>query len=250
MSDGDLVQIPWSSPDPDHRSLGRHIRHDPRNRAHRASSVRAEPTGDVRHRNYGRKLYQDGVGACTAFAAGHFINCSPTRQRRRPKPNASNADCFHWYGIATTKDPWPGSYPPDDTGSSGQAACEALVSTGNAAGYEWAFGYDEGLATLPQAPWMQGTWWTIDMFYPTKTGRVTPTGSDAGGHEYLWIGSEEYGRRLTGGSRRRRSWFLNSWQESPRNTWGRDGYFWLDEDDHRSLLARQGDLVRPVLTAA
>lgn len=246
MSDGLVQHIPWETPDPEHMSLGRSIRHDPASRGF--ALPRGTVTGDIRHRNYGRKLYQDGIGACTCFTAAHAVNSSPLRQLRKPAKTLTATNAFELYRFASANDPWPGAWEPDDTGSSGLAACKALINAGYATGYQWAFGYDHGLASLPDGPLMQGTWWTEDMFTPDSTGRVRPTGRDSGGHEYLWIGSEEYGRRPTGGSRRRRSWFLNSWQESSRRQWGENGYFWMDEDDHRALLERDGDLVRPTIT--
>lgn len=238
MSDGVVQQIPWVTPDPEAMNLGRSIRHDPRNRAFPIPTAGAVPTSDVRHRNYGRKLYQDGIGACTCFAASHAVNFAPFRSARRPARTLNAADAFALYRIASARDPWPGSWEPDDTGSSGQAACQALIEKGYATGYEWAFGFDHGLSVIAEGPLMQGTWWTVDMFRPDASGLVHPTGSDAGGHEYLWVGVDVSARE---------SWFLNSWQESAAKPWGRNGYFKMSWDDHRALLARGGDLVRPTL---
>lgn len=232
-----LEYLPWEAPEG--VSLGRHIRHDERNRGF-ALPRAAAPDVDVRHRNWGRKLYQDGIGSCTCHTAAHAVNTMPLRAQRRPAKTLTNADAFALYRIATARDPWPGTWEPDDTGSSGQAACIALVGTGRATGYRWAFGYEHGRTQIAEAPLMQGTWWYTGMFDPSPSGQVRPTGARAGGHEYLWVGTE-----VRNGERR--NWFLNSWHRR-EHPWGKGGYFWMTEADHRSLVDdQQGDLVRPVI---
>jgi hypothetical protein len=102
--------------------------------------------------------------------------------------------------------------------------------------YEHAFGFQHGLRVIQQRPLMQGTYWPEGMFYPDPTGRVRPTGRDAGGHEYLWVGTE-LRSKLTRADNR--SWFVNSWGWE----FGVNGYFYLTWDDHEALLARDGDLI-------
>lgn len=240
MSDGQVEYIPFE----DHR-LGRHIRHDERNRNYPVRLVAAaEPTEDISWRLWGRHLYQDSIGACTCFAAGHFVNSNPFRTQVRPKKLFIDSKCFDAYRIATRKDPFQGEWEPTDTGSSGQAACEALIELGYASAYEWAFGFQQGLLAIARGPIMQGTWWTNDMFHPDKDGRAHPTGGDAGGHEYLWRGIE-IRSKLT--RSQNRSWFRNSWSKPGQPHWGKGGDFYLTWEDHEALLARDGDLVRPVI---
>ena len=251
MSDGQVEFLPFAD-----GRLGRHVRHDPRNREH--PSRRAIPRGealtvDVRHRNYSRfKLCQFRVGACTGFTGAQALNTGPNRERRRKlgKGLTTNTDALAYYSGATARDPWQGTYPPIDTGSSGQAVAEELVARGEADAYVWAFGYDHGLASLPLRALMQGTWWTEGMFEPEPDGRVRPTGDDAGGHEYLWVGFE---KRSKLSPSKDRSWFLNSWEDEPSgNYWGvtprgvpgpGGGYFYMERDDHEYLLERDGDLI-------
>ncbi|MGH3784259.1 MAG: hypothetical protein ACRDRO_27470 [Pseudonocardiaceae bacterium] len=54
------------------------------------------------------------------------------------------------YSDATRVDPYPGSYPPSDTGSSGLAICKILASRGTIRGYQGARSAD-GFLTLLQA---------------------------------------------------------------------------------------------------
>lgn len=251
MSDGQVEFIPFEDP-----RLGRHIRHDERSREFPAPRRMKRPT-DIRHRNHSRyKLFQSDIGACTGFTGAQALNTDPYRLARRLKklPLTTNEHGFEFYGGATHRDPWPGVWPPNDTGSSGLAVAQEMQARGEIVGYHWAFGYDHGLAALPEGPLMQGTWWTEDMFDPDSDGRVRPTGRDVGGHEYLWVGVEVVSRLAPS---KNRSWFLNSWEDERNGRYwgvtasGNDGpgggYFYLEQDDHRALLERDGDLIQLVV---
>jgi hypothetical protein len=237
VSDGDVERIPWADDLP--HPLGRHVRHDPRSRAFAVPRATA-PTVDVRHRRFGEKLNQGSVGACTCFAAVHTLNTNPVRRGISPRPTMRGDRAIALYGRATALDPFPGTYPPDDTGSSGLAACEAMIEAGLISRYEWAFGFDHGLDSIERGPFMQGTWWTADMFHPDADGRVHPSGSDAGGHEYEWVGIEIRSKREPS---KNRAWYMNSWGGS----WGKAGYFYMTFADAAALLARSGDLIRPIV---
>src|SRR4249920_3889461 len=68
----------------------------------------------VQHHHYGPILNQ-WVGSCTGHSAAQNLNCKPLHKRRQAY--ASESTAMDIYRLATTLDPWPGSYPPDDTGS-------------------------------------------------------------------------------------------------------------------------------------
>jgi hypothetical protein len=201
----------------------------------------AAPTVDVKHRNWGVRLNQGNVGACTGFTGAHALNHSPLRQAIRPGLTQRAMQALAFYSRASQLDPWPGSYPPNDTGSSGLAVCKAMQELAHISGYQWAFGFTHGLSQIAQGPLMQGTEWTYSMMVPDRDGRCHPTGDLAGGHEYLWVGVDVAARR---------SWFLNSWGlgwGGAALVAGRRGHFYLTWDDHAALLARDGDLVRPLV---
>jgi hypothetical protein len=238
MSDGQVEYLQFEDP-----RLGRHIRHDPRSRAFAARGTGSAPVDDVRHRRFGPKLWQRNVGACTCFAGAHAVNTMPVRARRRPKRTLRDADAFRLYSAATRLDPFAGEYPPNDTGSSGLAACLAMRDEGIITGFEHAFGHAHGLEVISLFALMQGTWWTHDMFHPDADGRVHPTGGDAGGHEYLWTGVEIVSRTQPS---KNRDWYFNSWND-PDDEWGLRGYFYMTWGDAEPLLARAGDLIRPVI---
>lgn len=237
MSDGDVERIPWDPEAP--HPLGRHLRHDPRSRAFAVPRA-AAPVVDVRHRRYGPKLNQGSVGACTCFAAAHTVNTNPVRRGLAGRSTARGVDAMRWYERATALDVFAGQFPPDDTGSSGLAACQALVEAGVISRYEWAFGFEHGLDSIAAGPFMQGTWWTEAMFRPDADGRVHPTGADAGGHEYEWVGVEV---RSKLNPSKNRAWYMNSWGAG----WGEAGYFYMTFDDAAALVGRDGDLIRPIV---
>jgi hypothetical protein len=178
------------------------------------------------------RLDQGHLGSCTGNAMAQWLNSKPAH---RPRTRyLDQADAVRFYSYATSIDPWPGTYPPDDTGSSGIAVCKAAQREGLIAAYTWAFGLEHTLASLTLTPVMLGTVWKNDMFWPDAEGFVKATGSDVGGHEYLLFGIN---------LRNRYVWALNSWS----NLWGLKGRFKLSFETLKTLLDDGGDAVIPVL---
>src|SRR5215217_2553759 len=103
----------------------------------------------VRHDHYGPILNQ-WVGSCTGHSAAQNLNCRPLHKARAPYK--TEAQAMDIYELATTLDPWPGAYPPNDTGSSVLAAAKAAQQLLFISSYRWAFGYDQMLAALMLQP--------------------------------------------------------------------------------------------------
>jgi hypothetical protein len=134
-----------------------------------------------------------------------------------------------WYGDVTATDPYPGQYPPDDTGSDGLSMAKVLLSKGLISGYQHTFSLEAALKALTVTPWITGVNWFQDMFTPDPDGRVHPTGALAGGHEFV---ADEID------AEHERVWFTNSWGAG----WGAAGRFYLTFADFGRLLGQQGDV--------
>lgn len=207
--------------------LGRKVNHDPRSLAfHAAASTDHRP---VTHRHYGPILDQGNTSSCTGNAMAQALNTAPLRHRG---PYLTEQDALKLYAEATVLDPYPGTYPPDDTGSDGLSVCKAAQRQGWISSYTHAFGLDHALGALQLGPVLVGTTWHNDMFTPDSKGFVRPSGDVAGGHEYLLIGDNAKGK-LT---------FINSWGSG----WGRRGRFYMSYADFDTLLKDNGDVTAPV----
>jgi hypothetical protein len=133
------------------------------------------------------------------------------------------------YGAATALDAYPGTYPPDDTGSDGLSVAKVLQHAGWISGYEHAFSLADGLQALMSRPVIVGVNWFSEMFSPDVNGVVHPTGDLAGGHEFVWD-EHDADRGLEG--------FTNSWGPG----WGVGGRFYVATREWASLLAQDGDV--------
>lgn len=164
--------------------LGRQLVHDRRSRGFLAP--RSGSREYVRHRIYDPYPNPEQViGNCTGCSECQQMNAVGNRVSgvvlKMPK-----ADKI--YARATELDPFEGTYPPTDTGSSGLAAVKASVEFGLARGYDWCFGLEHVLDTLQIRPVSVGAWWHRDMFNRDPTTlMVTATGGYAGGHQWTLV---------------------------------------------------------------
>jgi hypothetical protein len=218
--------------------LGRKKEHDPRSRNFRVMQLsRNETPNVVFWEHFGVVLNQKNLGACTGFAGTHCLMTAPFRKRER---TLYSFFAKNLYSQATELDQWEGTWPPDDTGSSGLAVMKAMQARGYIKQYIWGFGIDDLDQGLANGPMMVGTDWHESMFDPDQNGLVTVSGSAVGGHEYLCLGREnDYYH------------FLNSWSRY----WGvpskaahtSGGSFWMQRGDFARLLENGGDCVQPVI---
>lgn len=203
--------------------LGRRVHHDPRSLAFRAAT--SEVHRPVLHRVYGAVLDQGNVGSCVGNAAAHALNSRGLHHV--PSPVMKEADALAIYAAATAADPWPGTWPPNDTGTDANSAAKALRDQGRIAGWTHCFGLDHVLAALQLSPVMLGINWYEAMFEPDAHGFVHPDGAIAGGHETLIRGDSAKGYVRV----------RNSWGAA----WGIHGDYLLTYDDLAALLADAGD---------
>lgn len=207
--------------------LGRRIEHDPRSRNFPARApAKLHP---VAWRRFGPVLDQGTLGSCTGNAMAHALNTLPIRKQGTRL--LTEADAISIYTDATILDGFPGTYPPEDTGSSGLAVAKVARNRGLIESYTHAFNPDQARGALQFGPVLFGTWWHESMFTPDEQGYVHPDGRKAGGHEVLIIGDDMH--KLT---------IQNSWGKN----WARGGRFHLSYQDFADLMLDDGDITVPV----
>ena len=231
------------------RALGRLVEHDPRSLqfAHGVLPKTAIKSVDWTRR---APIFDQGqLGSCTGNAAAGLVGTDfagrtgQTTVVLADDPNASwpvdENFAVRVYELATQLDNIKGTYPPDDTGSSGLGAAKALKKLGLAASYKHAFSIDALKAALQSGPVMVGTVWLESMFNTDAGGYVVVDRKSqvAGGHEYV----------ISAYDAQRLAFRLdNSWGDS----WGIRGSAWYTQSDLQWLLSQQGDVTVPVWATA
>jgi hypothetical protein len=210
--------------------LGRSINHDSESRRY-AYPARTQTLVTVRHRRWIDVLDQGDLGSCTGNAGIGCLGTDPFYKTLPASPTFSEDElgARGLYSAASQADPYPGEWPPDDTGSDGLTIAKVLAAAGMIAGYRHAFSLDAALAALQEQPVITGVNWHEGMYQPDPTGLVHPTGPVAGGHEFV-ADAYDADRGLVG--------FTNSWGTS----WGLEGRFYLQAEDWGTLLGEQGDV--------
>jgi hypothetical protein len=237
--------------------LGRHVNHDPRSLAYAHGVL---PRSAVKSVSWQRRtpiLDQGQLGSCTGNAATGLLgtdNAAGTGQTS-VTISAAGAAVSHGhftagthaldetfavalYSLATDIDPYPGEYPPTDTGSDGLSVTKALKALGLVTSYTHAFSIDALNSALQNGPVIIGIPWLNSMFTPDSTGRLTvdPSSGVAGGHELEVVGVD-----LVAGMYE----LPNSWGTG----WGENGYCFVAAADMAYLLGQQGDVTVPAVGA-
>lgn len=232
LTDGHTLFIKRYEPsDP---RLGRHVVHDSRSLQFQ---IQAEDFSVLKSARWPSRIpliNQGQLGSCTGNAAvnvlatDQFVATDPVKTVLSPTDAAVDEKyAVAVYSEATIWDPYPGNYPPTDTGSDGLSVAKILQKHGKIAGYQHATSLAAVLTALSKGACMVGTAWHGDMFTPGPTGRLKITGSVEGGHEYKLDELDVENKRV---------WILNSW-----GNWGLEGRAWLSWDDLGTLLADDGD---------
>lgn len=234
--------------------LGRHVNHDPRSRAYAHQPTRAALVSRTWERHYA-VLDQGQTGACTGNAMLGAIYTGKVYEgltdALRASLQATEAVARDvLYHLATTLDPYNGTYPPDDTGSDGVSASKAAQQLGLIAGYRHTFSLDDALATVANdSHVITGVNWYAAFDSPDQYGAVKLPArlpKPEGGHEFLVYGIDTATERVLA----RNSWGTG-WGGSvdPAAKVG-PGEFQFSFTDWGRLLKQQGDVTVPVpLTA-
>jgi hypothetical protein len=221
--------IPWTKGDGG--PLGRHVHHDERSWAYRRpATIAREDLRPVLHRRHGHIYDQGHLGSCTGNALAGALMTDPLY---RPHHNYADKTAVKLYSRATALDGFDGTYPPDDTGSSGLAVCKAAQGYGMITSYEWAMGITDALAALQRGPVITGVNWYEGFDYPASNGLVRLSGSVRGGHEFVVRGYDpDAGEVLAD----------QSWGPG----YGLNGVFRILVADWARLLGEDGDVTIPV----
>ena len=220
------------------RRLGRHIEHDPRSMAYPVptgclpSILGMTKARTIRWKRSAPIFDQGDLGSCTGNAMAGVIGTGSAHAEGNPAADEDLA--VRLYELATQLDDIDGTYPPDDTGSSGLGVAKAAKRLGLIRGYRHAFSWRGFLAAISMGPVITGISWRTGCDDPDANGLVSYTGSVRGGHEIEVVGIDA-AKQLV--------WFANSWGEG----WGLNGYFCMSFVDYRTALAQGGDITVPVI---
>ncbi|MDQ1732614.1 MAG: hypothetical protein QOK10_2773 [Pseudonocardiales bacterium] len=174
-------------------------------------------------------LDQGQLGSCTGNAGTGALGTEPFYDAvgkdvlADPADAAANEEfAVQLYSDATALDPYPGTYPPDDTGSSGLAICKVLKARRTIRAYRWARTAYGLLRLLQDGPVLQGMPWYNAFFQPDNAGFIDAdsawAGSGiAGGHEIEAVGVEIDSQDAFNST----VIYANSWGTG----WGDNGYF-------------------------
>ena len=209
--------------------LGRTVWHDEASRQFPAATA---PLRTVQHQLRAPVLDQGQLGSCTGNAISQALNTDPLIPVGRRVLTEDDAVAI--YSWATHHDPYPGAYPPEDTGSSGLAVAKAVKHLKLISSYHHAFGLQHTLEALVLQPVIIGIPWKSTMFDVGADGYLDISGSTVGGHEVCLTGLDVKFKTVT---------LLNSWGPG----WGASGHAFLRWADLGALLSQDGDVTVPVL---
>lgn len=207
--------------------LGRLISKDDRDQKHLLPRRAAQAAGvETRHWYLPPSIDQGPTSSCVGHGWAHKILAGPVTNKLPISP-------FDLYRQCQDVDEWPGSEsdPPQYEGSSVRAGAKVLQRMGLIGGYKWApnatVAFEHVLTTSPV---VVGTSWHEGMANPDqKTGLMTLTGGNLGGHCYL----------IGGATRQRGGMFriLNSYGRG----WAKNGRAWISVKDMDVLIKDDGE---------
>lgn len=233
----------YASDVPNAGRLGRHVYHDPMSRYYPYEPRQAHKLVNVRHRRLIPVLNQGRTGSCTGNATEGllgtepFFHAIPEDHPRKPTGDVDEdeSQALWLYSGATALDPFPGKFPPDDTGSNGLSVCKVAKKAGLISGYRHAFSLNTALQALTVQPVITGINWYDSYDEPDDRGMVmlTPNASVRGGHEFV-LDEILVDEKLIGATN---SWGLD---------WGKQGRFYIRWADFDHLMHEHGDVTIPV----
>jgi papain like protease len=228
-----LLYHKYEEHSPANMRLGRNLWLDGRTLDHMIENSAAAMSGPLQNKLWQRKipiLDQGNLGSCTGNAGTGALGTDPfySEGGKDALPQQGNGTTLEQFAVklyedATVIDGYPGTYPPDDTGSSGLAICKVLKQRTTITAYRWARSAYGFLRLLQNGPVLQGMTWYNAFFDPSASGAFIDADTNwsssgvAGGHEIEAIGVELDTKDLF----RSVIVYANSWSTS----WGDSGCF-------------------------
>jgi hypothetical protein len=222
--------------------LGRHQVHDALTPERDAFTLvdRFKPIKTVTHKELVPVFDQGQLGSCTANAA---LGCLVTEPFATVGATYVETDAVTLYELETQLDnsQIPGSYPPNDTGSTGPWSMMALEKQGKIKSFIHTRNLHTALRMLNTGPISIGVSWYESMFTPINAASggglvldVDEHSDLAGGHQLCVTANDVEHQRVL---------LRNSWGVG----WGDQGHAWLTWNDFALLLHEGGDVVQPVV---
>jgi len=181
-----------------------------------------------------RTPFNQEWGSCTTNATGGILSTAPW-VGHLTQDEVDN----QIYPLATRLDPFPGTFPPDDTGSNGQSAWKAATQLGFTNVPLTAISsIDELISAMQVVSCMVGVDWYDKMFEPTQTGELVIGGKIAGGHQLHAIQVNLELKRI---------WFRNSWGSTYGLSRGDEvgGYVYMSFGTLQKLVNAGGEIDCP-----
>lgn len=215
------------------RRLGRHENFDEKSKEHRAITPEVERT--LKTKMWKRELpplNQGRLGSCSGNSCVGLLATEPNCHDGVGDNIKFDEDlAVKIYSKATEIDPFQGTYPPTDTGSSVLSTMKVAKSLGLISEYKWCFGVEEVLIALSNlGPVAVGVKWYEGFQKPDCDGLVKISGNIRGGHAFELIGIDVEKRVV---------WAMNSWGKF----WGKNGMFCFSFEDLDRLLKENGEAV-------
>lgn len=177
------------------------------------------------------------VGSCTANGVAHTLSTWPFDGQ------LTEDDAERIYSLATTLDPFPGQWPPTDTGSNGASAALAAKKLGYTKLDFGAVDTIEGLqVALQRSSCVVGVDWYTGFFNPTSCGEMQMTGAIEGGHAPQAIAWDAERKRVI----IRNSWGPE-WGNCREGDPGECGYAYWSAGTFIKLLEAGGEIDCPIL---
>lgn len=224
--------------------LGRHVNHDIRSLefAHGVLPKSARLPQDWNR--IAPIMDQKSVGACTGFALAGLLGTNSKKRYASTTvkivegsvasyPVINEQLALHLYHLNTLNDGVAGTYPPDDTGSSGLGCGKTGKELGVFKSYLHCFSLAALESALQNGPVLVGIPWLQSMFDTDNKGNIKfdKNSGVAGGHELCLSGWNGKKFRVD-----------NSWGTS----WGYNGSGFLTSAQLWYLLSQSGDCLAPI----